>query len=159
MKGKSMRDSRTGATGGSGEARDGYAEFIAGLQILDLFFIRGSFQFSPRLRDMERLPALSLKLEAKLDTLDAGVLEAVQTFTIKGREKPKAPLVVSITCELVARYRTSVEVTPELFEVFRNSTLILNTWPYLREFVQSCTVRAGLPPLVLPLTKFVPERE
>lgn len=31
-----------------------------------------------------------------------------------------------------------------------------NAWPYWREYVQSTTVRMGLPPLMLPLLKFKP---
>ncbi len=134
-----------------------YAEFIGGLQIVDVHFREASFRFSARLRTMEKPPPISMSIEAKCNTLGQNIFEAVQTFRLEGRIKPKTSFLVKVRCELVAVYKTSVEVTPDLFDIFKDSTLILNTWPYLREFVQSCTLRAGLPPLVLPLAKFVPE--
>ena len=134
-----------------------YSEFIGGLQIVDVRFREASFRFSAKLRNMEKPPPLSMSIKAKHNALGAKAFEAVQTFKLEGRIKPKTPLLVKIKCELVAVYHASVEVTPDLFDIFKDSTLILNTWPYMREFVQSCTLRAGLPPLVLPLAKFVPE--
>ncbi len=134
-----------------------YAQLICGLQIVDVHFREGSFRFSGKLRTMEKPPPLSMNMEAKYNALGPSAFEAVQVFALKGSVKPKARLLVSVKCELVVVYRTDVEMTPELFDAFKDSTLILNTWPYLREFVHNCTVRAGLPPLVLPLAKFLPQ--
>jgi hypothetical protein len=43
------------------------------------------------------------------------------------------------------------EITDEQADAFGKMTGIYNVWPYWREYVQSTTVRLGLPPLVLPL--------
>ena len=134
-----------------------YTEFIVGLQIVDVHFREASFRFSAKLRTMEKPPPLSMNMEAKLSSVGPNVFEAVQTLKLEGRAKPKARLLVNVKCELVVVYKTDVEMTPELFDLFKDSTLILNTWPYLREFVHNCTLRAGLPPLVLPLAKPAPQ--
>jgi len=134
-----------------------YAEFIAGLQIVDVHFREASFSFSRELRTMQKPPRLSMNLKANLYSLGPNVFEAIQTLKLEGRAKPKARLLLSMKCELVVVYKTSLEVTPELFDLFKDSTLILNTWPFIREFLYSCTLRAGLPPLVLPLAKFTPQ--
>jgi len=157
MTSQSVRDSNRRKTARTTLDSDKYAEFIRGLQIVDVHFRGASFRFSPELRTMDKPPPLSMNMEAKLSSVEPDVFEAVQTLKLEGRAKPKARLLVNMKCELVAVYRTSVEVTPALFDLFKNSTLILNIWPYLREFVQSCTVRAGLPPLVLPLAKPAPQ--
>ena len=157
MTSQSVRDSNRRKTARTTPDSKKYAEFIGGLQIVDVHFREASFRFSPELRTMDKPPPLSMNMEANLNSLGPNVFEAVQTLKLEGRAKPKARLLVNMKCELVAVYNTSVEVTPELFNLFKDSTLILNTWPYLREFVQSCTVRAGLPPLVLPLAKSKPQ--
>jgi hypothetical protein len=58
-----------------------------------------------------------------------------------------------VAAEALVRVRATVEVsytlesamTDDLFEVFSQRNLPLNTWPYLREFVQSALSRAGWP--------------
>ena len=35
-------------------------------------------------------------------------------------------------------------------QIFKTNTLLLNLWPFIREYIQSDTMRAGLPPLTLP---------
>lgn len=39
---------------------------------------------------------------------------------------------------------------------FARVNSVFNAWPYFRELVQSMTVRMGLPPIYLPLFKFMP---
>jgi len=132
---------------------DATKRFIAGLEISEIYFREASFRFSPELKTQNEPIRLSMNVVAKSVPLGPNAFEAIQVLTLKGRTRPKARLLVNMKCELVAIYKTAVEMTPELFDLFKGSSLILNTWPFLREFVQSCTVRAGLPPLILPLVK------
>lgn len=39
------------------------------------------------------------------------------------------------------------------YDVFKEVSLPVNAWPYVREFVQSTMMRMGWPPLTLPLLK------
>ncbi|MEA2039335.1 MAG: hypothetical protein U9N82_05840 [Thermodesulfobacteriota bacterium] len=41
----------------------------------------------------------------------------------------------------------------EFMDIYSQSNLQMNTWPYFREFVQSMIQKAGLPPLTLPFLK------
>jgi hypothetical protein len=43
--------------------------------------------------------------------------------------------------------------TDEFFEIYKDSSLMLNTWPFFREFVNSITSRMDIPPLTLPFIK------
>jgi preprotein translocase subunit SecB len=39
----------------------------------------------------------------------------------------------------------------DFFDVYKKSNLPLFIWPYIREFIQSMSIRASLPPLILPI--------
>jgi preprotein translocase subunit SecB len=50
---------------------------------------------------------------------------------------------------------TSLEgLTEAHLDAFAKTNAVFNAWPYWREFVQSTTVRMGLPPLVTPVFRF-----
>jgi len=138
------------------EAND-YSEFIAGLGLISIRLGSASIKFSPEIYAAKRLPPISYSRTAELGQVSAKGFEALQEFVLKGKETARSPVLMSIRCSFVARYDTQVRITPEFFAMFRESTLILNVWPYIREFVQSCVVRAGLPPLTLPSQIFLPK--
>ena len=133
-----------------------YSDFLEGLNLTSIRLGSASIRFSPELYAAKGLPPVSYSLSAELGEVSAKSFEAIQEFVIKGRETTRSPILMSMKCRFVARYRTQIEMTPEFFAVFKESTLILNVWPYIREFVQSCVVRAGLPPLTLPSQIFLP---
>ncbi|MEO5510413.1 MAG: hypothetical protein ABIS27_07260 [Longimicrobiales bacterium] len=63
---------------------------------------------------------------------------------------------VSIKVTVEVGYLAAVPMSDDIFEVFGIRNLPLNTWPYLREFVQSALVRAGWPVYTLPAFKPAP---
>lgn len=62
-----------------------------------------------------------------------------------GTEEPFAEL----KCTYAAAYTSNKPMTRDLFAIFKELNLPLNTWPYVREFVHGMTNRMGLPTLVL----------
>jgi preprotein translocase subunit SecB len=61
---------------------------------------------------------------------------------------------LKISAEFALEYSVSespIGITDEAASAFGKMTGIHNVWPYWREYVQSVSVRAGFPPLVLPL--------
>lgn len=55
----------------------------------------------------------------------------------------------------VVKFTVSEDVPKEFFELYKTLSLPLQTFPYLRECVNSMISRMGLPPLILPLRKFL----
>lgn len=69
-----------------------------------------------------------------------------QIFLLEAeQEEPFA----EIKCTYAAEYESEMPMTKDLFTVFKELNLPLNTWPYIREFVHGTTNRMGLPGLVL----------
>ncbi len=72
-------------------------------------------------------------------------LEAVKSNT----EKPG--LVVDLTYVLI--YSSEIPMNDEIFNIYKQSSLRVQTWPYFRQFVHQITLDMHLPPLVLDTIK------
>ena len=135
-----------------------FNKFIGGLDLVDIRIREASFRFADELHTQEHATSIRTEIKASFTPLRPDLFEAQQVFTLKATGRGNKRALGRLRCELVALYSSSkVEVNEALFEVFKDTTLILNTWPFIREFLYSCTLRAGLPPLVLPLAKFMPD--
>lgn len=51
-----------------------------------------------------------------------------------------------------------VDISTDFFQVFKEISLPMFTWPYFREFIQNTLVRACIPPVTLPVRKFGPSK-
>jgi preprotein translocase subunit SecB len=56
-----------------------------------------------------------------------------------------------ISVEFVVLYKSNLPMTDEVFGIFSETNLPLNTWPYLREFVASTVSRFTWTPFTLPV--------
>jgi hypothetical protein len=64
----------------------------------------------------------------------------------------RAPIVwIHARYEVSYRLPDAFEASEEELESFAATNGIFNCWPYFREFVDSCSSRMNLPPIVLPL--------
>ena len=50
-------------------------------------------------------------------------------------------------------FESDMPMTDEIFEVFQERNLPVNTWPYLRAFVSDSVSRMGWPPVTMPAFK------
>lgn len=58
-----------------------------------------------------------------------------------------------IEARFVLQFASEIQMDEHLFTIFKDINLMMNTWPYWREFVQSGAARMGWPTLTLPLRK------
>jgi hypothetical protein len=62
---------------------------------------------------------------------------------------------VTVQVKYWVRFLTSEPLPPEFFTIYNAASLPLQTFPYFRELVNSIFSRCGLPPLILPLRKYL----
>ncbi|RKZ28403.1 hypothetical protein DRQ26_01125, partial [bacterium] len=79
---------------------------------------------------------------------DSFVVKDKLTFSIVDKMTRKH--IIDIKCTLIVRYKHENGISEEMFEVFKDYNVPINTWPYFREFVSSSIARMGLPPFPLP---------
>ncbi len=109
--------------------------------------------------DIDAIPSeeakITLKLNAKSDGRQISETELRLHFDFKltGSQDAEPQKPVEITLRLVAVYSLPRGLQPSEAEMkaFAATNGLLNVWPYFREFTQSISARAGLPPLTVPL--------
>jgi hypothetical protein len=129
-----------------------YSEFIKGLELQEI---------SLKSAKIDLLGEVNLKSSISIKNKDSAKKEKISDtefvifhkYILEAVPKRGGEALIRISCEFKASYRTTVELTPKIFDIFKQSTLRLNTWPYFREFVQNTVARMNLPPLTAPLLK------
>lgn len=137
-----------------------YAKFVEGVELRDIWLNEAHIE-------KHTIPIRVLPLVAEIETRAQWVGEESTFLVIHGyriRVLKDEQLIVSepdlsqeeiatIIAEFGLTYTTNLEVSEEIFERFREVNLLLNSWPYMREFVSSTLARMGLDALIIPAFK------
>ena len=135
------------------------ARVIAAVQLQDVNVREGTFK--------RRVPSAKELGHARVDFSHStrcetlpGTPDFIVVFEAKVQitSTDSAPLFgpdVELTCVLDLRYALpdGFGSTPEERQAFADLNGVFNAWPYFREFVQSATVRMGLPAFVVPVLR------
>jgi preprotein translocase subunit SecB len=103
-----------------------------------------------------RLPAkleMNVNVETKADKEQSGIGVRLRFTLIAKYAEAAGEELLRIEAAFVLRYRIpSFEgIGDKNIEAFGKLNGLFNAWPYWREFVQSTTVRMGLPALTVPM--------
>lgn len=77
-------------------------------------------------------------------------LRVVHRYYLKAIESEQKAVALKINATFCLIFQTKGTIEKEFFDIFKKVNLPLNSWPYLREFVQNMTQRMNIPPLTLP---------
>ncbi|MCD6115513.1 protein-export chaperone SecB [bacterium] len=80
---------------------------------------------------------------------DVVVINHVYTLNVKSSDTNELIFKVSATFQLM--FSTNFNFNEEFFDIYKNISLPLTTYPFFREFVFNTMARMNLPPLTLPL--------
>jgi len=85
-----------------------------------------------------------------------GKIKVIHKYYLKTKKTEKEKdVALEISATFCLIYFSDTHFSEEFFEIFKNTNLVINSWPYLREFVQNITQRMNIPPLTLPLFRRV----
>lgn len=133
-----------------------YLQFLQCIEISELFVLDLK---ASRLPEIKRPSsgALSLSSNVNLDKLTSKNLRAVVVTRIKGTNEQSDSL---FQCDLVLRVhysfappKTGLTDDRELVDRFLKTNVMVNVWPYLREYVAWLTTNMGVGTALLPLLK------
>ena len=93
------------------------------------------------------------KAEHKYNESDKTLVAHVSFMASGGRADVEDDELFKVEAAFVASYAFSDDepIAPEAVDAFAKLNGVFNCWPFWREYLQSSTVRMGLPPLTLPL--------
>jgi len=80
-------------------------------------------------------------------------LEILHSYIFEAMSQQKKERFLIIKCEYILEYAAAKEITNSFFDIFKRTSLLLNSWPFFREFVNNITSRMYIPPFTLPLIK------
>lgn len=124
-----------------------YNEFLRGVQPREVRLVRAGVEAPVRYGDVPLQAAVELG-DSRYEPVDEGFV-ALQTGRFTGRDAEGNEVIV-VEAEFELRYTSERPMTDPIFDVFHELNLPVNVWPYLREFFQQATLRAGWPGFVLP---------
>lgn len=127
------------------------------VQILEVKMLESTWK--RRLVD-DKLPGqirMDYKAQAKADN-EKKRIEVCATFEVNGQyegeersEPTSVPFRIQAAFQLIYSVNSPIALSEEHIAAFGEFNGIYNAWPYWREYVQSTTVRMGLPPMVVPV--------
>lgn len=119
---------------------------LANIQLNDVKATLGKVDFSVR-------PVMNLTEGFKIlkNVADHAIIEV----SYKVSAKVKRSNVFTVNAKYHVSFVTNEQIPDDFFEIYNQLSLPLQTFPYLRELTNSIISRMGLPPLILPLRKFL----
>lgn len=94
---------------------------------------------------------LLLKETAEIEDGSTDNVTFAISYDLKGKYKRRNAFSVKATYAVT--FDLNDELPDEFFEIFKQTSLPLYTYPYFRELANSSISRMGLPPLILPLRR------
>ncbi len=97
---------------------------------------------------------------AYYQVLGDNFVRVFQDYSLKIANKTNADDVfVSIEVSYLMDFETGGPIDDEVFEIFAQSTVLVDSWPYFRELVQNVLIRMGLAPVIIPPIQFTPPNQ
>ncbi len=98
--------------------------------------------------------------ESYYQILADNFVRVFQEYTLKiAHKENKDDEFVSIEVKFLMDFQTGGPIDDEIFELFSQSTVLIDSWPYFREIVQNSLVRMGLAPVIIPPIQFNPPNQ
>lgn len=135
------------------DLKEKYNKFISSLSLDEMYLKNSTIDYNDS-SQFEGGQNVDLDApQASYIKLTKGTYKINQKFQLKTKQKKSRKYTICIKSEFVLIYSSEQELTDEIFEIFAVRNVMLNVWPFFREFVQSTVARMGLPLLTLPLLK------
>ena len=130
-------------------SNDDYSNLLEKIEIEDIVLIELEAKRYPS--NIEKGMNFGIKHEPEFIKTEDNDFDIIDSYTITAKSGKKN--IFKIRIKWLLNFSSEVEVTEEFFNIYAERSLILNTYPYVREIVQSITSKMDVPPLVMPLYK------
>ena len=124
-----------------------YNNLIDDIELKDLFILESSVK---REENFYPPAKVSVETECEYQNTDNG-FKAFIKYSLEATEKKKKQLGFTIYVKYLVTYNSKIEMTDNLFKEFSDTVLVIETWPYFRQYVHTTTLISGLPSLILQL--------
>lgn len=128
-----------------------YNDFIRQLEIVDICLVSARVQ---TFGYVELPDSHSIRWSAKSwYESEESELNVYQQYNLTLRDTEERKRAASLSITFRATYASKLAMTGELFSIFEKRNLLLNTWPYFREFTHGIFARMGWFGIIAPTYK------
>ena len=80
------------------------------------------------------------------------IMNVTNQYSLFAKNKDN-DVVFKIESTFLLNFSASVDIDDSFFDIYKQTSLPLNVWPYFRELVNNISSRMNIPPITLPLMK------
>jgi hypothetical protein len=123
------------------------------VQLMDVRLLESKAEQKPIDDDLPQRMVTKVLVDYHVDNQEGTIDVFPHLFLHVKRDNAPEEILIRIEARFAITYaiHSTESLTPENYEAFSERNAVFNIWPYWREFVQSTTVRMGLPALTLPV--------
>ena len=126
-----------------------YGAFIGQIELSSIWLVSSSVENSGA-PDIPWEAGIDISVSAHWESAEDGFV-AFHAYDVKIEVNDSKAASISVTFGL--EFKSEQTMSDELFTVFQDVNLPVNTWPYLRSFLADSLGRMGWPTLTLPAFK------
>lgn len=129
-----------------------YRKILEGIELLDISMVEAKVNVNKDQTQPGELQ-INIKDDKEYKLQENGVVDIRQRYELDARKLKSKSRYLQIAATFLVRLRSKEEFTADFYDIYKEVSLPLNTWPFFREYLHSNTARMGIPPLTLPLLK------
>ena len=126
-----------------------YRKFIEQIDITDIRIVAAQIDvidhaYSPSLAEVR------WRVSASFEHIKNGFnISHRYNVTVKDKKTKENKARISVT--FLVSYSSKIPINDDLFNIFKERNLPVNTWPYFREFVHNSIIRVGWSSFIAPV--------
>lgn len=127
-----------------------YAQILRGIKLEEIYLESCSVIHKRENLIKQKSLQVSIRDNASYEQHN-GRVKVTHKYYLTAKQPEMEDFALKISTAFCLVYVTDSPFEKEFFDTFKNTSLRMNSWPYLRELVQNMTQRMNIPPLTLPL--------
>lgn len=131
---------------------DKYSKILNSLKLKSIFLQSSKTYLNPEIKVPENIK-INIKEETSYKVKKGNIYNLFQKYKLDARGHNSKSKFINIEIGLIVKVESNSKITEEFFDIYKEISLHLNTWPYFREYVNQATARMNIPPLTLPFFK------
>lgn len=129
-----------------------YRKILEGIELLDIALVEAKVMVNKDQTQPGELQ-INIKDSKEYKLQENKVIDIHQRYELDARKPKSKSRFLQVSATFLVRLRSKEEFTADFYDIYKEVSLPLNTWPFFREYLHSNTARMGIPPLTLPLLK------
>ncbi len=130
---------------------EAFNKFSEGLKLLRISLNKIEAKFDDEAEQTENEKQVYIDKKAAYQVLDNSNFRVFQDFDLSvGDKENKENKFITIKSTFTIDFSSELPIDDDIFKMLAETTVLITAWPYLRELVQSITIRMSVPPIVIP---------